>query len=228
MAGEQRRGRGRRGSEWHSSAETSLAFSVLLRPKLSPELASGLSLVAGLAVRHAVATLLTRDGVAATASVKWPNDVLVGGKKVAGILAESQVQAGKLAAVVVGIGLNLGRITLPSDVERRATSLAEAGVRQIDREDLLVQILSALSTRLADLERPRDRAAEDAPPNVTRQTLPSTLLYEFERHDALRGLRVTVDGASGTAAGIDGTGNLLVDAERGVRYAVAAGHVEIL
>ena len=221
VAGEQRRGRGRRGSEWHSTPDASLAFSVLLRPKVTPERAGGLSLVAGLAVRHAIAALLAREGIAAAASVKWPNDVWIGDKKVAGILTESQVQAGNLAAVVVGIGLNVGRVTLPSDVERRATSLAEAGVGDTDREALLVRILKELWTRLLHLERALEVPTE-------RATLPESLVSEFSRYDALRGLHISVDGVSGAAAGIDAAGNLLVETERGARYAVAAGHVEIL
>jgi BirA family biotin operon repressor/biotin-[acetyl-CoA-carboxylase] ligase len=217
VAGEQLRGRGRRGNTWHSSPEASLAFSLLLRPRLSVERASGLSLVVGLSVRQAVSHVLESAKSDARASVKWPNDVLVSGRKLAGILAESQVHAGKLSAAVVGVGLNLGRFTLPSDVRNRATSLAEAGATGVGREELLVAILTELSSRLAALE------AEHR-----GEMLPKTLLDEFERFDALRGLQIAVDGVKGRAAGIDETGNLLVEGADGARSRVAAGHVEIL
>ena len=216
VADEQRRGRGRRGSEWHSTPGASLTFSVLLRPNLAAERASGLSLVAGLAVRQVVASVLANVSPSNTVSVKWPNDVLLNGKKAAGILVESLVQGGTLTAVVVGLGLNVGRVVLPSDVEKRATSLAEAGVT-IGREELLVRLLAELASRVTELTA-RDRG----------EMLPKTLLSEFERHDALRGLRVSVAGKTGLATGIDAQGNLLVVDEREGRCAIPAGHVEIL
>jgi BirA family transcriptional regulator, biotin operon repressor / biotin---[acetyl-CoA-carboxylase] ligase len=216
VAEEQRRGRGRRGSEWHSTPGASLSFSVLLRPNVTADRASGLSLVAGLAVRQAVATLFETTGRNAHASVKWPNDVLLSGKKVAGILVESLVQAGKVAAAVVGIGLNVGRVALPSQIETRATSLAEEGLAS-GREELLVGVLGELASRLHQL---LDQGRQEM--------LPKTLLAEFERHDALRGLRVSVAGKIGVAEGIDELGNLALVDEQGDRCRLAAGHVEIL
>lgn len=217
VAGDQRRGRGRRGNGWHSSPDASLSFSILLRPALSLARASGLSLVVGLSVRQAVAQLLESVKSDARASVKWPNDVLVSRRKLAGILVESQVRAGRLSAAIVGVGLNVGRFNLPSDVALRAISLAEAGAADASREELLVAVLAELSSRLAALEA-GDRG----------EMLPKTLLDEFASHDALRGLTIAVDSVKGRAAGIDATGNLLIESEGGARHRVASGHVEVL
>jgi BirA family biotin operon repressor/biotin-[acetyl-CoA-carboxylase] ligase len=217
VADAQRSGRGRRGSTWYSEPDASLSFSVLLRPDLTPERASGLSLVAGLAVRQAVDHLLERRSEQrARVSVKWPNDVWLGGRKLAGVLSESKVHGGKLVAAVVGIGLNLGRVALPDSVQFSSTSLAEAGVTNAGREELLADILAELANRLESFAANRG------------EMLPKTLLEEFHRHDALRGLRISVEGATGRGAGIDGAGNLLVESEDGTLCRVAAGHVEIL
>lgn len=115
----QTRGRGRRGSEWVSSPGAGLWFSVLLRPELSAESGPGLALCAGLAVRAAVATRVT-----ASTLVKWPNDVLTGGRKLAGILVESQISGAKLGSVVMGIGINVTQRAFPDSLSNIATSLA--------------------------------------------------------------------------------------------------------
>lgn len=215
IADEQRRGRGRRGSVWLSTPGASLAFSVLLRSRAPAERAGWFALLSGLALRRAAEQLLTLSGVTTTVSVKWPNDVLCGGKKLAGILVESRVQSAELSAVVIGIGLNLGSVELPSAVGERATSLERLGVVHLDRETFLVTILEELAMRLPKLE-----AAD--------QTGLKELHAELERHDCLKGLPLRVDELRGTGAGIDAAGNLLVDDELGERHVRSSGHVEIL
>jgi len=210
---EQQRGRGRRGNTWHAPPGEALLVSVLLRPELPPERASSLALVAGLAVRAAVADALAAAGVAMTVRVKWPNDVVVEKRKVAGILVESQMLGEKLGAAVVGIGLNTGRLELPPEVAARATSLAALGA-SVTREALLYAVLSELEVRLARLEG-------HASPL-------STLVTELSEHDALTGERVTVGELEGTASGIDERGNLrLLDAATGRTHTVTSGHVMV-
>ncbi len=130
-AEEQRHGRGRLDRSWHTVPGAALTFSVLLRPVAVPSAWRGwLPLLAGVAVAEAVA-----DVTAVQASLKWPNDVLSGGGKLAGILAE---QAG--AAIVVGFGVNVSATAeeLPTD---RATSLVLQGAANVDRQSLLAAIL---------------------------------------------------------------------------------------
>jgi BirA family biotin operon repressor/biotin-[acetyl-CoA-carboxylase] ligase len=130
---EQTEGRGRLGRTWDAPAGSSLLFSIVLEPSVTSGRLPELSLVAGAAVAEALA----EAGVDTT--VKHPNDVLIGGRKVAGILAESSD-----GRVVVGIGVNVSqtRGELPTDA---ATSLAVEGVR-VDRAELLASILERLES----------------------------------------------------------------------------------
>jgi BirA family biotin operon repressor/biotin-[acetyl-CoA-carboxylase] ligase len=209
----QRRGRGRRGNTWHAAPGSGLLFSLVLRPNIEVTRAAALSLVAGLAVRAAVAELLERAGVAESPLVKWPNDVLVANKKLAGVLVESQIQGGALGAVVVGIGLNLEHRALPEELVGRVTSLAALGVRA-EREAVLALILEATEKRLRALESPKEPL--------------KTLLHELRRFDALAGLRVSVRGLIGQANGVDAGGNLLVTDDEARTHAVTSGHVEVI
>jgi BirA family biotin operon repressor/biotin-[acetyl-CoA-carboxylase] ligase len=136
VAEEQSAGRGRLGRSWHAPPRTSVLVSVLLRPAVNPARLPELSLVAGGAVAEAIADV---TGIEPT--IKFPNDVLVGGRKVAGILAESGN-----GRVVLGIGVNANQAAdqLPADTQTEATSLrAELG-EPVDRAELLAAILARL------------------------------------------------------------------------------------
>jgi BirA family biotin operon repressor/biotin-[acetyl-CoA-carboxylase] ligase len=136
VADEQTEGRGRLGRSWQSPAGTSVLVSVLLRPAVESPRLPELSLVAGGAVAEAIAEVTGIDP-----AIKFPNDVLVGGKKVAGILAESTE-----GRVVLGIGVNVNQTAedLPRDAQTTPTSLRiEVGDR-VDRADLLAAILLRL------------------------------------------------------------------------------------
>ena len=130
---EQTEGRGRLGRAWHAPAGSSLLFSIVLEPDVPSERLPELSLVAGAAVAEALA-----EQAHVETTVKHPNDVLVGGRKVAGILAESAD-----GRVVLGIGVNVaqGRNELPPEVD--ATSLALEG-GDVQRAELLAAILERL------------------------------------------------------------------------------------
>ena len=135
-ADEQTEGRGRLGRNWQAPSGTSILISVLLRPAVEPPRLPELSLVAGGAVAEAIADVTGIDP-----AIKVPNDVLVAGKKVAGILAESSE-----GRVVLGIGVNVNQRAeeLPRDAQTEPTSLAiEVGDR-VDRGDLIAAILLRL------------------------------------------------------------------------------------
>src|SRR5919198_1301757 len=139
VADEQTEGRGRLGRQWLAPAGTSLLVSVLLRPKVEPARLPELSLVVG----HACAETIAAVAGLAT-EVKFPNDVLVGGRKVAGILAEATE-----GRVVLGIGVNVLQRAgqLPADARTPATSLLLEAGREIDRAELLVTLLERLERR---------------------------------------------------------------------------------
>lgn len=203
----QSRGRGRRGSEWVSTPGAGLWFSLLLRPQLAAEVAPALSLCAGLAVRDAVAPL-----VSATVQVKWPNDVLADGKKLAGILIESQVSGAKISSVIVGIGINVAQSAFPDSIAGIATSLALLQASDQRRETLLASVLYGIERRLSQL---RDGGV-------------AAISAALRPHDALLGKQLRIDSVSGTGAGIDDTGQLLVRTADGSVTPVVSGHVEVV
>jgi BirA family biotin operon repressor/biotin-[acetyl-CoA-carboxylase] ligase len=122
IAEEQTAGRGRLGRAWHSEKTSGIYLSVILRPPFAPLHAPVITLAAGLAARDAVATATGHQP-----ELRWPNDLLIRGKKVCGILTEMQAEAQRLHYVVVGIGVNVNHSRLPGELEKIATSLRLEG-----------------------------------------------------------------------------------------------------
>ena len=185
-ADEQTAGRGRQGRRWIAPPGKAIQFSVLLRPppdRRQPEL----SLVAGVAVADAV-----EEALGLAAQIKWPNDVLVNRKKVAGILAEARVDA-----VVLGIGLNVNqrRDELPPDARTPAASLLTTDGLERAREPILGRILARLEHHY----------------DLWREGGLDAIYVDLGSRDFLRGRRVSVDGLSGTAVKIDRLGRLEID-----------------
>jgi BirA family biotin operon repressor/biotin-[acetyl-CoA-carboxylase] ligase len=198
VADEQTAGRGRRGHSWFSPAGSGLYVSVVLAPgaaRVDPVRATMLlTLAAGVALAEGVeaATGLRAD-------LKWPNDLQISRRKLAGILAESTSVGSATAVVILGYGINVTSTALPPDLRDRATSLESELGRPVDRNQLLVETLVALSRRYDDLLTGRFDAILDA----WRQHAP-----------AASGARVrwtTAAGVeAGVTAGIDDHGALLV------------------
>lgn len=207
VADEQTAGRGRRGARWTSPPAANLMFSVLLRVDLPPERVAALPLAVGLAVRDAV-----QPRVSVPVKVKWPNDVLANGRKLAGILVESQLTNGRVAALIVGVGLNVAMRELPAEIAEVATSLALLGAERLEREALLVDLLEALDARASALFEG----------GVQR------LLDDLRACDALRGQLVQVDQLRGTARGFADDGALLLEDESGTLHRVISGMVHVV
>jgi len=205
VADEQTAGRGRRGNTWLAAPGENLLFSVLVRPKLELSQASALTLAVGLALRDAIGPLLNEP-----AHIKWPNDLYVNGKKLAGILVESQLQGDRLQAVVVGIGLNVATRDFPPEIAARATSLALLGKGHVEREPLLQEVLNALARRL----------------NAYQSSGVAGICDELNAADALRGQRIRVDSHEGVGHGIDEQGRLLLQDDARRVHAIIAGTVE--
>jgi len=195
VADEQTAGRGRRGTIWQSPPGAGLYFSFVARPD-NPAL-SLITLAAGVAVRDGV-----QSATGLAADLKWPNDLIVGPRKLAGILAEGISIGSPDQAVIVGVGVNVQPAAYPPEVAARAVSLEGELGRSIDRGLLLSEILIALWDRLA--QRPGDilQAWRAASPNAT-------------------GTRVEWDGRHGTTAGIDDSGALLVKTSAGIERIIA-------
>jgi BirA family biotin operon repressor/biotin-[acetyl-CoA-carboxylase] ligase len=139
VADEQTAGRGRLGRRWLAPAGTSLLCSIQLRPQVSPERLPELTGIAARACAEAIAAVTGLEP-----ALKFPNDLLVDGRKVAGILAEARE-----GRVVLGVGINVNvpESDLPTEVDRPATSLLVETAREIDRAELLVELLERLERR---------------------------------------------------------------------------------
>ncbi len=212
-AEEQSAGRGRMGRTWVSPPRASLMFSLLLRPQTVPPARRGwLSLLTGVAVAEAVTTVTGLD-----LRLKWPNDVLIAGAKLGGILAEAADDA-----VVMGIGINVSagpdELPGPGPGALPATSMRVAGSAALDRTALLTEIL-------ASFERwylPWRQAGGDPEPSGLRQAY-------LSRCDTIgRQVRAELPGGqllSGPAVGVEEDGRLLVRVSPGSDVPVSAGDV---
>ncbi len=141
-ADRQTAGRGRMQNTWHSPAGLNLYFSVLLRPDLVPEKTPQLALVTAVALM----TALKNNFPALQPRIKWPNDILVQDRKLAGILCEMRVEADKIHHVIIGAGINVNSRseTYPPELRGRAISLLDATGRKSSREKLIADILMEL------------------------------------------------------------------------------------
>jgi BirA family biotin operon repressor/biotin-[acetyl-CoA-carboxylase] ligase len=150
LADAQTAGRGRAGRNWYSPPGQSLYLSILLRPDLPPRRIGWLTMLGALAVADAISQFSILNS---QLRLKWPNDVLLNGKKVAGVLVESSLTGDRLDYAVLGIGLNVNTCfdNAPEEVQMRATSLREALGHEVDREVALERLLAAFGTRYATL-----------------------------------------------------------------------------
>jgi BirA family transcriptional regulator, biotin operon repressor / biotin---[acetyl-CoA-carboxylase] ligase len=212
IADAQTAGRGRRGRSWHSPPGAGLYVSVVLTPSRSsaPDRATSLlTLTAGVALADAVERV---TGIAP--AIKWPNDLLVGRRKLAGILAEGVPGRTGLHAVVLGYGINVLAASFPPDLAPRVTSLESELGRVVDRAALLAESLATLSERYAELMTGGFDAILDA---------------WRSRSFGSRGARVEWDVPGGVRTGItdgiDGMGALLVRSAEGLVERIVAGEV---
>jgi len=204
-------GKGRLGRTW-ISPRGNLYFSVVLRPQIPTHKAPLITLVGAVAVASAIRTYCSIP-----ATIKWPNDIFISGKKVAGLLTEMSAEPDRIRHIALGIGVdvNMELQELPPDVRMHATTLAHEAGRAIDRKPLLQQILR-------DLE------------HWYRIFLTSEgeVLKEWEKLNMTIGCRVTISNAGevfeGLAQGIDHEGRLLVTLDDHTTRIVAAGDVTIV
>ena len=195
VADQQLAGRGRRGRIWRAPAGTSLLASIIVRPRLPQALLPTFSPMTAVATAEAL-----RRVAPVAARVKWPNDVLVGGKKIAGILLESRAPV-----IIIGVGVNLGQREFPPELAGRATSVALETGRAPDRETMLAALLEEFDAWRARLEREGFGAVREQ-----WRMLSDTL-----------GRHVALDGVTGIAVDLDVDGALLIDAAGTVRRVIA-------
>ncbi|WP_322806753.1 biotin--[acetyl-CoA-carboxylase] ligase [Thermanaerothrix sp.] len=212
VAGHQTHGRGRLGRTWISVPEAGLAFTLIVRPNAqSPFPVERLTALGALAVTQAF-----KAGFGVDAHIKWPNDVLIAGRKVCGILVELAWQEEQLQGAVVGIGINVGRAAVPpaEGLHYPATSLEEALGHPINRWEVLRRVLEAFLAWRSRLTDPEFMAA-------------------WEQHLAFRGEWVQAsDGLNpplvGRVEGLSPEGHLRLRLEDGSEYRLSAGEIRPL
>jgi BirA family transcriptional regulator, biotin operon repressor / biotin---[acetyl-CoA-carboxylase] ligase len=211
FADEQTAGRGRGAHAWSSPPGAGLYVSILLRPPIPPADILWLSLAAGLAVQAAI-----HAAAGIEADVRWPNDLLVNGRKACGILTELNAEVTRVRHVAVGMGINVAHEQFPEELRPIATSLFLEVGRTIARQTLLVALLQSLD---------REVRALTASADITAAA--QSIRERLEAHSSwVRGKRVRVDengGFTGTTAGLDARGFLLVKTAAGVRTVLSGG-----
>lgn len=204
-------GRGRRGRAWMSPKGESIYMSLVLRPDLPPSSASMVTLVAAMAVAAGLKKAAGVEG-----QIKWPNDLVVKGKKICGILTEMSAELDCIHYVIIGTGINVGQKEFPPELADRATSLLIETGKPVNRCRLAAAVMEAFEEYYEKYEKAGDM---------------SLLMEEYNRELAGAGEPVRVlapEGEySGHSCGIDREGRLLVDREDGSREAVVSGEVSV-
>jgi BirA family biotin operon repressor/biotin-[acetyl-CoA-carboxylase] ligase len=213
LAREQTQGRGRRGRVWHSPPAGNLYGTFVFRPRLEPARLQDFTLWMGLNVCELIANFCP-----VAPGLKWPNDILLGGRKAGGMLTEARIDADAVHDLVFGLGLNLNGRTadLPRDLQRTATSLAETAGAPVDvnrfAAALIGRVLGAYARFVEDDYRDKFAGL-------------------WQRFDILRGREVTVTQGdrtvTGTATGIDDEGSLIVRLGPGRTERFRAGEVTL-
>lgn len=211
-ADEQSLGRGRLGRQWHSPGRSNLYFSLVLRPPVAAAQAMSLTLACGLGVARGIGLVCGQQ-----ADIRWPNDVLLNGKKCCGILVDLVADGDRTRYVIAGIGVNVNQATFPEELDGVATSISrETGVEWA-RDVVLESIL-------AELEKYYE---------MFLQRGPAAVADAFTRASSYaKGRRVIVETAAqnirGVTVGLDERGILLVKQDDGVIVPVLAGGVRPL
>ncbi len=202
-------GRGRLGRSWNSQ-NGGVYFSFLLRPELAPSDVAAITLAAGYSV-----CLVIRHLTGCDAKIKWPNDIIIGNKKVCGILTEMEAQTDRVDFIVIGIGVNVNQEQFDETVSRKATSLFLEKGEKINR-----------STFLAELIKFLDKTMKSYLLSISVEDM-----KQFKELCATIGRRVSVERNNthieGTAIDIFPTGELIIKTDNGQKAAISSGEVSV-
>ena len=207
----QREGKGRRGRVWDSPAGTGIWMSIILRPQFAPAQASMVTLLGGMAAVRGIERVTGLSPM-----IKWPNDAVLNGKKVCGILTEMSTEEENIRYLVTGIGINVNTEQFAPELEDKATSLKCQLGKNVKRSSLLVAVTEAFEDYYSRFQETCDM---------------SLLKEEYNKMLVNKGRQVSIldprGSYEGTALGIDATGSLLVEREDGKVEAVISGEVSV-
>lgn len=211
VADKQESGKGRRGRSWVSPSGTGIFMTLMIKPDINPNNASMLTLVAALAVAKAITSVTGEE-----AMIKWPNDIVVNGKKVCGILTEMNAQFDYINHIVVGIGINVHNESFPEEISQMASSLMiEAGGKRFHRAQIIAETMSYFEQYYDTFLKTQDLSA---------------LVREYDELLVNRNKSVRVldpkEPFDGKAMGITHKGELIVDTWES-RKLVSSGEVSV-
>lgn len=205
----QTKGKGRLSRHWISPRYKGIYFSVILKPDILPTQVPKMTLLAAVSVANAIRKLTALQTL-----IRWPNDILVNGKKLCGILTEMNAEADRVNFIILGIGINAS--TKMSELPNGATSLAEEGAKDISRVELFKKILMELEAHYI---------------LFTKQGF-APIVRELQNLSAILGSRVKIishnEKIEGQAQGIDADGALIIRLDNGFQRKILAGDVELL
>lgn len=210
VAGRQEAGRGRRGRTWESPGHTGVFMTVLLRPSFLPGQASMLTIVAAMAVTKAVRVKYGLD-----VQIKWPNDIVLNGRKICGILTEMNTEIDAINYVVIGIGINVSNERFGDDTAKVATSLRIEGGGEIRRAELIWAVWEAFEAYYGNFIKTGDLQG---------------IKHEYDGYLVNIDRQVRVldqkEPFTGTARGITAHGELIVETDEGIKR-VSSGEVSV-
>ena len=211
VADMQTAGRGRRGRSWDSPAGENIYMSVLLKPEMEPSKAPMLTLV----MAYSVAKVLEKNGFEEV-QIKWPNDLILSKKKVCGILTEMELNGTEIGHVIIGVGINANQKVFSEELKDKATSLLLEKEKEVERKDLIEQIVSRFSEDYEEFLKSGNLSKLQAEYNK--------MLVNYKRE-----VRVLSPGNEyeAFALGINELGELLVEKADGSQETVYAGEVSV-
>lgn len=211
VANHQNKGRGRRGRVWQSPVGTTISMSFLVKPEIAPGKASMLTLVMALAVAKGI-----EEACDLSTAIKWPNDILVNGKKVCGILTEMKAEMDYIHGVIIGVGINVNVESFPEDLQSMATSLILEKGRKVSRAEVIERVAE-------NFEEYYEKFMETEDLSLLRD------LYEERLISKGKAVKVLDPQGeyTGISKGITDTGELVVETQDGKEQQVYAGEVSV-
>lgn len=209
-AEEQTAGRGRLGRQWTTPKFTSIAFSLVLKPRIKPAQAPGITIVMGTAVCSALKKLTSLD-----VGIKWPNDIIINNKKVCGILTEMNAEIDAVNFIVAGVGINVNINKFPDELSEIATSLMLETGREVSRKEVLAAVLTEFEMLY----------------NEFKQNGLKDIIEQFKNYSVTLGRQVKVisinETFEGEAVDITSDGILIVKTSDGTMKKVVSGDVSV-
>lgn len=207
----QTKGKGRRGKSWSLEPKSGIAMSILLRPAFSPEYASNLTLIAGMAVNRALRRICGVDCL-----IKWPNDIVSGGKKLCGILVETVTEEKDIRYLVCGIGINVSNSSFPEEIEKTAASIFTETGRKYMRRDIIKAVLEEFDILYDSFLDPANL------PNIIGEYKKSCINIDREvtavyAHKTIKGI----------ATDINSKGELIIKTENAEEIVLRSGEVSV-